>query len=63
MADETVITFAKDDTIIVEEALASVAAKLAAGGFVRFERAGETVLVNAAAVRYVRTMRRTEGGR
>jgi len=63
VADETVITFAKDDTIIVEEALASVAAKLAAGGFVRFERAGETVLVNAAAVRYVRTMRRTEGGR
>jgi len=63
VVDETVITFAKDDTIIVEEALASVAAKLAAGGFVRFERAGETVLVNAAAVRYVRTMRRTEGGR
>jgi len=63
VADETVITFAKDDTIIVEEALASVAAKLAAGGFVRFERAGETVLVNAAAVRYARTMRRTEGGR
>lgn len=63
MADETIITFAKDDTIIVEEAVSSVAAKLAAGGFVRFERTGEAVLVNAAAVRYVRAVRRAEGGR
>ncbi len=63
MADETTITFAKDDAIIVEEALASVAEKLAAGGFVRFERAGEVVMVNAAAVRYLRTPRRDQGGR
>jgi hypothetical protein len=63
MADETSITFAKDDAIIVEESLASVAAKLAAGGFVRFERAGEVVIVNAAAVRYLRTLRRDQGGR
>ena len=63
MADETMITFAKDDTIIVEEAVALVAAKLAAGGFVRFERAGEIVMVNSAAVRYLRNVRRSEGGR
>src|SRR6266508_111923 len=59
MAEETNIVFAKDDAIIVEEALASVAEKLAAGGFVRFERAGEVVMVNAAAVRYLRTPRRS----
>lgn len=63
MADETTITFAKDDTIIVEEAMATVAAKLAAGGFVRFERSGEPVMVNAAAVRYLRAVRKAEGGR
>jgi hypothetical protein len=61
--DETTVTFAKDDTIIVEEALASVAAKLAAGGFVRFERGNEIVMVNAAQVRYLRAVRRSEGGR
>ncbi|HLQ05882.1 MAG TPA: hypothetical protein VK197_09555 [Verrucomicrobiae bacterium] len=63
MADETTITFAKDDSIIVEEALASVVAKLAAGGFARFERSGEVVMVNAALVRYLRSVKRTEGGR
>ena len=63
MAEETTITFAKDDTIIVEEPMASVAAKLAAGGYVRFERAGEAVTVNTAMVRYLRTLRRAEGGR
>ena len=63
MAYETTITFAKDDMIIVEEPLASVAEKLAKGGYVRFERAGEVVLVNAAAVRYLRTVRQTQGGR
>ncbi|TMC04072.1 MAG: hypothetical protein E6J35_06155 [Chloroflexi bacterium] len=63
MAEETSIFFAKDDIIIVEETLASVAEKLAAGGFVRFERAGEAVMVNAAAVRYLRTLRQAQGGR
>ena len=63
MADETTITFARDDTIIVEEAMTAVASKLAEGGFVRFERAGEIVMVNAAAVRYLRSVRRSEGGR
>ena len=63
MAEETSIIFAKDDAVIVDEPLASVAAKLVAGGFVRFERAGEAVMVNAAAVRYLRTLRRAEGGR
>ena len=63
MAEETSIIFAKDDTIIVEEPLAAVAAKLAAGGYVRFERAGEVVMVNAAAVRYLRTLRQAQGGR
>ena len=63
MADETNISFAKDDTIIVEESLASVAEKLAQGGYVRFERAGEVVMVNAAAVRYLRTLRQAQGGR
>lgn len=63
MADETTITFAKDDTIIVEEPLASVAEKLTKGGYVRFERAGEVVLVNASAVRYLRTVRQSQGGR
>ena len=63
MAEETSIIFAKDDTIIVEEPLATVAAKLAVGGFVRFERGGEVVMVNAAAVRYLRTLRQAQGGR
>lgn len=63
MADETTIVFARDDAIIVEEPLASVAAKLAAGGYVKFERAGEIVMVNAAAVRYLRTLRQAQGGR
>jgi signal transduction histidine kinase len=63
MAEETNIIFAKDDMIIVEEALTSVVAKLAAGGFVKFERAGEIVMVNSAAVRYLRTLRQAQGGR
>jgi len=63
VAEETSIIFAKDDSIIVEEPLASVAEKLAAGGFVRFERTGEAVIVNAAAVRYLRILRRDQGGR
>lgn len=63
MAEETTIVFAKDDAIIVEEPLASVAAKLAAGGYVKFERSGEIVMVNAAAVRYLRTVRQAQGGR
>ncbi|MGH2492058.1 MAG: hypothetical protein ACRDF9_11160 [Candidatus Limnocylindria bacterium] len=63
MAEETIITFAKDDAVIVEEPLASVAEKLAAGGYVRFERAGEAVMVNASAVRYLRTQRQAQGGR
>lgn len=63
MAEETTIIFAKDDAVIVEEPLASVSEKLAAGGFVRFERGGEAVMVNAAAVRYLRTVRRDQGGR
>ena len=63
MAEETTIVFAKDDAIIVEEPLASVAQKLEAGGFVRFERAGEAVIVNAATVRYLRTLRQAQGGR
>ena len=63
MAEETTIIFAKDDTIIVEEELLSVAAKLAAGGFVRFDRGNEAVMVNAANVRYLRSVRRSEGGR
>jgi hypothetical protein len=63
MAEETSIVFAKDDALIVDEPLASVAEKLAAGGWVRFERGGEAVLVNAAAVRYLRTQRQAQGGR
>lgn len=63
MAEETSIIFAKDDSIIVEEPLASVAEKLAAGGFVKFERAGEVVMVNSALVRYLRTLRQAQGGR
>ena len=63
MEEETNIVFAKDDMIIVEEALTSVAAKLAAGGFVKFERGGEIVMVNSAAVRYLRTLRQAQGGR
>lgn len=63
MAEETSIIFAKDDAIIVDESLASVAEKLAAGGWVKFERAGETVMVNASAVRYLRTLRQAQGGR
>jgi hypothetical protein len=63
VAEETTIVFAKDDAVIVEEPLASVAEKLAAGGFVRFERAGEAVMVNSAAVRYLRTVRQAQGGR
>ena len=63
MAEETNIIFAKDDTIIVEEALASVAEKLSKGGFVRFERGGEVVMVNSALVRYLRTLRQAQGSR
>ena len=63
MADETVITFAKDDTIIVDGDVASVAAKLQAGDWVRFERSTETVHVAAGMVRYVRAVKRAEGGR
>ena len=63
MAEETSIIFAKDDTIIVEEPLAAVAEKLSKGGYVRFERGGEAVMVNAAAVRYLRTLRQAQGGR
>ena len=63
MAEETSIIFAKDDAIIVEESLASVAEKLAAGGFVKFDRAGEVVMVNSALVRYLRTLRQAQGGR
>ena len=63
MAEETSIVFAKDDAVIVEEPLQSVTEKLKAGGFVRFERGGEPVMVNAAAVRYLRTVRRDQGGR
>jgi len=63
MAEETAITFAKDDTIIVEEAAATVAAKLASGGWVRFERNTEAVHVQAGMVRYIRSVKRAEGGR
>jgi hypothetical protein len=63
MADETSIIFAKDDTITVDEPLASVAEKLAKGGYVRFERGGDVVMVNAAVVRYLRTVRQAQGGR
>ena len=63
MADETSIIFAKDDSIIVDEPLTNVAEKLSKGGYVRFERAGEAVMVNAAAVRYLRTLRQVQGGR
>lgn len=63
MADETVITFAKDDTIIVEEALASVSQKMQAGGWARFERNQEAVLVQIAQVRYIRAVKKAEGGR
>jgi len=30
---------------------------------VKFERAGEVVMVNAALVRYLRTLRQAQGGR
>ncbi|MEP6693547.1 MAG: hypothetical protein ABJB39_02775 [Chloroflexota bacterium] len=63
MAEETTIIFAKDDMIIVEEPLPSVAEKLAKGGFVRFERGGEVVMVNSAVVRYLRAVRTAQGGR
>ena len=63
MAEETVITFAKDDTIIVEEAIASVGQKMQGGGWVRFERNQEAVWVQVAQVRYIRAARRAEGGR
>jgi hypothetical protein len=63
VAEETSIIFAKDDAIIVEEPLTMVAEKLSKGGYVRFERAGEAVMVNAAAVRYLRTLRQAQGGR
>ncbi|HET7701196.1 MAG TPA: hypothetical protein VFM06_10065 [Candidatus Limnocylindria bacterium] len=63
MAEETVITFAKDDTIIVEEAAATVAARLQAGGWVRFERNTEAVHVQAGQVRYIRAVKKAEGGR
>jgi len=63
MPDETVITFAKDDTIIVDGDVASVAAKLQVGGWVRLERGAEAVHVAAGMVRYVRAVKRAEGGR
>jgi hypothetical protein len=63
MADETVITFAKDDTVIVEEAVSAVAAKLEAGGWVQFERNTEQVYVQASLVRYIRSVKRDQGGR
>ena len=63
MAEETSIIFAKDDSIVVDEPLVSVAEKLSKGGYIRFERAGEAVMVNAAAVRYLRTLRQAQGGR
>ncbi len=63
MADETVITFAKDDTIIVEEAAATVASKLGAGGWVSFERNNEIVYVQTANIRYIRAVRQGAGGR
>ena len=63
MADETVITFAKDDTIIVEEPVAAVASKLGAGGWVSFERNNEIVYVQTALVRYLRAVRQGTGGR
>ena len=63
MAEETVITFAKDDTIIVEEPVATVASKLAAGGWVRFERGVEPVFVQTGLVRYIRTLKKDQGGR
>ncbi|HUQ42153.1 MAG TPA: hypothetical protein VM052_06610 [Candidatus Limnocylindrales bacterium] len=63
MADETVITFAKDDTIIVEAAVATVATQLEAGGWVRFERNTEVVHVQASQVRYIRAVKMSGGGR
>jgi len=63
MAEETLITFAKDDTIIVEEPVATVASKLAAGGWVRFERGIEPVYVQTGLVRYIRAVKKAEGGR
>lgn len=63
MADETVITFAKDDTIIVEEAVATVASHLQTGGWVKFERNTEVVYVQSGMVRYIRAVRKAEGGR
>ena len=63
MAEETVITFAKDDTIIVEEGVATVASKLGAGGWVSFERNNEIVYVQTTAIRYIRAVRLSSGGR
>ncbi len=63
MADETVITFAKDDTIIVEEAVATVASRLQTGGWAQFERNTEAVYVQSGLVRYIRAVRKAEGGR
>ena len=63
MADETVITFAKDDAIIVEEPVTTVASKLEAGGWVRFERGIEPVFVQTSLVRYIRSVKKAEGGR
>jgi hypothetical protein len=63
MADETVITFAKDDSIIVDGAIAEIVSRLEAGGWVRFERNTEAVHVRADAVRYVRAQKKAEGGR
>ena len=63
MADETVITFAKDDAIIVDGAVATVMSNLQAGGWVRFERNAEEVHVQAGMVRYIRAVKKAEGGR
>lgn len=63
MADETLITFAKDDSIVVEEAIATVALRLQAGGWVQFERNTEAVYVQSGLVRYIRAVRKAEGGR
>ncbi len=63
MADDTVISFAKDDTIIVEGAVATVASRLQAGGWVQFERNTEVVYVQAGMVRYIRAVKKAEGGR
>lgn len=63
MADETVITFSKDDAIIVEEAIGTVIAKLQLGGWAQFERNTEVVHVQASMVRYIRAVKMSGGGR